>query len=77
MREPDSIRADLARYTERRDRLNKKIEQLEKDLQEAENLKVLGVVREYGLTPEQLSAFLKKAKDKLPTAEDMKEVKGE
>lgn len=77
MREPDSIRADLARYTERRDRLNKKIEQLEKDLQEAENLKVLGVVKEYGLTPEQLSAFLKKVKDKLPTAEDMKEVKGE
>ena len=54
----DRLKEELAHAKERRAILDKKIEALEKSLTETENAEILGLVRSYDLTPEELAKLM-------------------
>ena len=60
------LRAELEKNTERIARLQTRNGELKQQIQELENLDIVSMVRECGMTPEQLSALLDKLQ--LPTA---------
>ena len=59
------LRAELEKNTEKITRLQARNAELKQQIQELENLDIISMVREYGMTPDQLSAFLEKLQ--LPT----------
>lgn len=59
------LRAELEKNTEKITRLQTRNAELKQQLQELENLDIISMVRECGITPDQLSAFLEKLQ--LPT----------
>ena len=64
MTRKEKIAEELARAKERRDALDKRIEELEQKLIEAENSEIIGIVRDADLSAEELSrvmAYAKKA----------------
>lgn len=61
------LRAELEKNTERIVRLQARNGELKQQIQELENLDIVSMVREFGMTPEQLSALLEKLQ--LPAAD--------
>ena len=61
------LRAELEKNTERIARLQARNGELKQQIQELENLDIISMVRECGMTPEQLSALLEKLQ--LPTVD--------
>lgn len=61
------LRAELEKNTERIVRLQARNGELKQQIQELENLDIVSMVREFGMTPEQLSALLEKLQ--LPNAD--------
>lgn len=61
------LRAELEKNTERIARLQTRNGELKQQIQELENLDIVNMVRECGMTPEQLSALLEKLQ--LPNAD--------
>ena len=64
MTRKEKIMEELARAKERRAALDKKIEELEQKLIEAENSEIIGIVRDADLSAEELArvmAYAKKA----------------
>ena len=59
------LRAELEKNTEKITRLQARNAELKQQIQELENLDIISMVREYGMTPDQLSTFLEKLQ--LPT----------
>ena len=59
------LRAELEKNTEKITRLQARNAELKQQIQELENLDIINMVRECGMTPDQLSAFLEKLQ--LPT----------
>ena len=59
------LRAELEKNTERIARLQARNGELKQQIHELENLDIVSMVRECGMTPEQLSALLEKLQ--LPT----------
>lgn len=59
------LRAELEKNTEKITRLQARNAELKQQIQELENLDIISIVREYGMTPDQLSTFLEKLQ--LPT----------
>lgn len=59
------LRAELEKNTEKITRLQTRNAELKQQIQELENLDIISMVRERGMTPDQLSAFLEKLQ--LPT----------
>ena len=59
------LRAELEKNTEQIARLQARNGELKQQIQELENLDIVSMVRECGMTPDQLSAFLEKLQ--LPT----------
>ena len=62
----DFLRAELEKNTERITRLQARNGELKQQIQELENLDIVSMVRECGMTPEHLSALLEKLQ--LPAA---------
>jgi archaellum component FlaC len=62
MRNRERIAEELARARARRERLDRKIEDLEKEYTETENAEILGLVHSYDFTPEQLAEFMEDAR---------------
>ena len=54
----ERLAEELARAKERRAVLDRKIEALSKSLTETENAEILGVVRSYDLSPEELEELI-------------------
>lgn len=61
------LRAELEKNTERITRLQARNGELKHQIQELENLDIVSMVRECGMTPEQLSALLEQLQ--LPAAD--------
>lgn len=61
------LRAELEKNTERIARLQARNGELKQQIQELENLDIVNMVRECGMTPEQLSVLLEKLQ--LPVAD--------
>lgn len=61
------LRAELEKNTERIARLQARNGELKQQIQELENLDIVNMVRECGMTPEQFSALLEKLQ--LPNAD--------
>ena len=59
------LRAELEKNTEKITRLQARNAELKQQIQELENLDIISMVRECGMTPDQLSAVLEKLQ--LPT----------
>ena len=59
------LRAELEKNTERITRLQARNGELKQQIQELENLDIVSMVRECGMTPDQLAVFLEKLQ--LPT----------
>lgn len=59
------LRAELEKNTEKITRLQARNAELKQQIQELENLDIISMVRECGMTPDQLSTFLEKLQ--LPT----------
>lgn len=58
MTKRERIAEELHNLRRRRDALNKRIEELEKKYEETENAEILGLVRSYDLTPEELAKLM-------------------
>ena len=72
MRNRERLAEELDRLKKRRDTLSKKIEELEKIYVETENAEILGLVRSYSLTPEELAKLMAHLGKKTPgRLEDM------
>ena len=54
------LRAELEKNTEKIEKLQSRNTELKKQIQELENINIIYMVRECGLTPEALSALLAK-----------------
>lgn len=61
------LHAELEKNTERIARLQARNGELKQQIQELENLDIVNMVRDCGMTPEQLSALLEKLQ--LPAAD--------
>ena len=66
MRNREKIAEELASARARRDRLDAKIEALEKEYIETENAEILGVVHSFDLTPEELADLMSRLRNKVP-----------
>ena len=66
MRNREKIAEELASARARRDRLDAKIEALEKEYIETENAEILGVVHSFDLTPEELADLMSRLRKKAP-----------
>ena len=66
MRNREKIAEELASARARRDRLDAKIEALEKEYIETENAEILGVVHSFDLTPEGLADLMSRLRNKAP-----------
>jgi hypothetical protein len=66
MRNREKIAEELASARARRDRLDAKIEALEKEYIETENAEILGVVHSFDLTPEELADLMSRLRNKAP-----------
>ena len=64
MRNREKIAEELASARARRDRLDAKIEALEKEYIETENAEILGVVHSFDLTPEELADLMSRLRNK-------------
>ena len=73
MTKRERIAEELKNLTRRRDALNKRIEELEKTYQETENAEILGLVRSYDLTPEELAKLMARLASHAPGRLDMEE----
>lgn len=62
MTRKEKIAEELARAKERRAALDKRIEELEQKLVEAENTEIIGIVREADLSAEELARIMAYAK---------------
>lgn len=54
----EKLRTERAKVLEKLNRLQSRRETLDEKITELENLEIIGVVREVGMSPEQLAAFL-------------------
>lgn len=54
----EKLRTERAKVLEKLNRLQSRREALDEKITELENLEIIGVVREVGMSPEQLAAFL-------------------
>ncbi len=72
MTKRERVAEELAHLRTRRDALNKRIEELEKSYLESENAEILGLVRSYSLTPEELAKLMKHLAGHAP-GQDVKE----
>ena len=66
------LRAELEKNTEKIEKLQSRNTELKKQIQELENIDIIYMVRECGLTPEALSGLLAKVQAS-PKAVDTKE----
>ena len=66
------LRAELEKNTEKIEKLQSRNTELKKQIQELENIDIIGMVRECGLSPEALSGLLAKIQA-APNAADTKE----
>ena len=66
------LRAELEKNTEKIEKLQSRNAELKKQIQELENIDIIGMVRECGLSPEELSGLLAKVQA-APNAADTKE----
>jgi len=66
MRNREKIAEELASARARRDRLDAKIEALEKEYIETENAEILGVVHSFDLTPEELADLMSRLRKNAP-----------
>ena len=66
------LRAELEKNTEKIEKLQSRNTELKKQIQELENIDIIYMVRECGLTPEALSGLLAKVQA-APNAADTKE----
>lgn len=66
------LRAELEKNMEKIGRLQSRNTELKQQIQEMENLDIIGMVRQSGLTPEELSGLLAKIQ-KSATASEIKE----
>jgi hypothetical protein len=73
MRNRERIAEELARARARRERLDRKIEDLEKEYTETENAEILGLVHSYDFTPEQLAEFMAGLHKKGPVSSSKEE----
>ena len=69
------IRAELEKNTEKISKLQSRNTELKKQIQELENIDIIYMVRECGLSPEALSGLLAKVQAS-PKAADTKEKEG-
>lgn len=67
----EKLRIERAKVLEKLNRLQSRREALDEKITELENLEIIGVVREVGMSPEQLAAFLNRnpAQHPLPVQE--------
>ena len=67
----EKLRTERAKVLEKLNRLQSRREALDEKITELENLEIIGVVREVGMSPEQLAAFLNRnpAQHPLPVQE--------
>ncbi len=54
----EKLRTERTKVLEKLSRLQSRREALDEKITELENLEIIGVVREVGMSPEQLAAFL-------------------
>lgn len=54
----EKLRTERTKVLEKLNRLQSRREALDEKITELENLEIIGVVREVGMSPEQLAAFL-------------------
>ena len=66
MRNREKIAEELASARARRDRLDAKIEALEKEYIETENAEILGVVHSFDLAPEELADLMSRLRKNAP-----------
>ena len=66
------LRAKLEKNTEKIEKLQSRNTELKKQIQELENIDIIGMVRECGLSPEALSGLLAKVQA-APNAAETKE----
>ena len=66
------LRAELDKNTEKIEKLQSRNTELKKQIQELENIDIIYMVRECGLSPEELSGLLAKVQA-APNAADTKE----
>ena len=66
------LRAELEKNTEKISKLHSRNAELKQQIQELENIDIIGMVRECGLSPEALSGLLAKIQAS-PKAADTKE----
>ena len=66
------LRAELEKNTEKISKLQSRNAELRKQIQELENIDIIGMVRECGLSPEELAGLLAKVQA-APNAADTKE----
>lgn len=66
------LRAELEKNTEKISKLQSRNAELRKQIQELENIDIIGMVRECGLSPEELSGLLAKVQA-APNAADTEE----
>ena len=66
------LRAELEKNTEKIEKLQSRNTELKKQIQELENIDIIGMVRECGLSPEALSGLLAKVQA-APNAAETKE----
>ena len=69
------LRAELEKNTEKIEKLQSRNTELKKQIQELENIDIIYMVRECGLSPEALSGLLAKVQAS-PKAADTKEKEG-
>lgn len=67
----EKLRTERAKILEKLNRLQSRREALDEKITELENLEIIGVVREVGMSPEELVAFLHRnpAQSPLPVQE--------
>ncbi len=67
----EKLRTERTKVLEKLNRLQSRREDLDEKITELENLEIIGVVREVGMSPEQLAAFLHRnlAQSPLPVQE--------
>ena len=70
MTKRERIAEELGNLRRRRDALNKRIEELEKKYEETENAEILGLVRSYDLTPEELAKLMARLAQHAPGRPD-------
>lgn len=69
----DKLKAERSRNSDRIVALQERNRKLDEQIMKLENTDIIGMVREIGMSPEQLAALLRDRQTIAPKPEDMKE----